>query len=126
MKATKNLNPMIRGADALSLGISMVVAVGIGFIVGYYLAKWTGIKALLWVFIAFGVAAAVLNIYKFYEMQQKELHELEDDPKYAEFAQALQKQEEEKIAMKKKMDPNYSGDSDYDMDEWDKEDKKWE
>ncbi|QKF64942.1 AtpZ/AtpI family protein [Campylobacter corcagiensis] len=122
-----SINSIIRGADALSLGISLVVAVVLGFVVGYYLSKWTGIKALLWVGLGFGFAAAIANVYKFYKFQQRELHELEDDPKYAEYAKTIKKQEEDRLAMKKKMDPNYSKDDEkYGLDEWDKEDMKWE
>lgn len=121
-----SINSIIRGADALSLGISLVVAVALGFAIGYYLAKWTQIGALLWVGLGFGFLAAVLNVYKFYKFQQLELHELEDDPKYFEFAEAIKKQEEDKLAMKKSMDPNYSKeDEKYGLDEWDKEDMKW-
>ena len=42
------LKPIVEGAETLSLGISMVVAVLIGVALGIGLKKWTGIGWLLW------------------------------------------------------------------------------
>ncbi|NLY04048.1 MAG: AtpZ/AtpI family protein [Campylobacter sp.] len=125
-RPTENLNPIIRGADSLSLGISMVVAVAIGVICGYYSAKWTGVRGFFYFFLIIGVAAAFLNVYKFYKMQQKELKELENNPKYAKYAEVIKKQEIERQEMLRKMDGEYSEfDDKFGKDEWDKEDEKW-
>ncbi|MCI6989338.1 MAG: AtpZ/AtpI family protein [Campylobacter sp.] len=78
MKITKNLNKIVRGADFLSVGISMVVAVVIGFVIGYYLRKWTGISFFFYFFMFVGIAAAFLNVYKIYKLQQADLKELDE------------------------------------------------
>ena len=76
------LKPIIEGAETLSLGISMVVAILIGVAIGLGLKKLTGITWLLWVGVAIGIAAAVLNIYKAYSKQYKEFEKLANDPRY--------------------------------------------
>lgn len=73
---------IIKAADGLSLGISMVVAVIIGVGIGIGLQKITGITWLLWVGVGIGVAAAFLNVYKAYKEQQKSFDELKNDPRY--------------------------------------------
>ncbi len=69
--------------DNLSLGISIVAAIAIGAGVGILLKKWTGYDWLLFVGIAWGLAAAGLNIHKAYKRAQKEFEGMEDDPRYA-------------------------------------------
>lgn len=69
--------------DNLSLGISIVVAVAMGFGLGYLLKTWTGYTWTLWLGIFYGVAAAGLNIYKAYKRAQKEYEGMENDPRYA-------------------------------------------
>jgi F0F1-type ATP synthase assembly protein I len=69
--------------DNLSLGISIVVAVFIGFAIGYGLKQWTGQAWTLWLGLAWGLAAAGLNIYKAYKRAQKEYEGMENDPRYA-------------------------------------------
>lgn len=76
------LKPIIEGAETLSLGVSMVVAILIGVAIGLGLKKLTGITWLLWVGVAIGIAAAVLNIYKAYSKQYKEFEKLAKDPRY--------------------------------------------
>lgn len=73
----------IVGLDNLSLGISMVAAIGIGFAIGYGLKEWTGYSWTLWLGLFWGIAAAGLNIYKAYKRAQKEFEGLENDPRYA-------------------------------------------
>lgn len=73
---------IVEGAYDLSLGISIIVAVALGYGIGYGLKKLTGISWLLWVGIAWGVAAAFLNIYKAYKRHKKELDKLATDPRY--------------------------------------------
>ena len=76
------LKPIIEGAETLSLGVSMVVAILIGVAIGLGLKKLTGITWLLWVGVAIGIAAAIMNIYKAYSKQYKEFEKLAKDPRY--------------------------------------------
>jgi ATP synthase protein I len=76
------LKPIIEGAESLSLGISMVVAILIGVAIGLGLKKLTGITWLLWVGVAIGILAAILNVYKAYSKQYKEFEKLAKDPRY--------------------------------------------
>lgn len=73
----------IVGLDNLSLGISIVAAIAIGFAIGYWLKEWTGYTWMLWVGLIWGIAAAGLNIQKAYKRAQKEFEGLENDPRYA-------------------------------------------
>ncbi len=74
--------PIIEGAETLSLGISMVVAILIGVALGLGLKKLTGIDWLLWVGVFIGIAAAGLNVFKAYSKQYKEFEKLARDPRY--------------------------------------------
>ena len=76
------LRKLVSAADGLSLGISMVVAVLLGVGLGLLLNNIFAVSWLLWVGVFFGVAAAILNVYKAYEKQKKSLEELTDDPRY--------------------------------------------
>lgn len=76
---SKKINSTIKAADNLSLGISIVVAVLIGFGIGYLLKSWTGSNALLGVGIFIGVAAAINNVYKAYKSQVKSYDEFKKD-----------------------------------------------
>ncbi len=76
------LKPIIEGAETLSLGISMVVAILIGVAMGLGLKKLTGVTWLLWVGVGIGIAAAILNVYKAYSKQYKEFEKLARDPRY--------------------------------------------
>lgn len=76
------IKPIIEGAESLSLGISMVVAVLIGVALGFGLRKLFGIDWLLWIGVAIGISAAVLNVYKAYSKQYKEFEKLAKDPRY--------------------------------------------
>ena len=69
--------------DSLSLGISIVAAIIIGFGIGYGLKQLTGYTWTLWVGIAWGIAAAILNIYRAYKKAQKVYEGMEHDPRYA-------------------------------------------
>ena len=72
----------LKALDSLSLGISIVAAILIGVGVGYLLKSWTGYTWTLWLGIFWGVAAAILNIFKAYKRAKKDLDELADDPRY--------------------------------------------
>ncbi len=76
---------IIEGANDLSLGISMVVAVLIGVGLGWWMRKTFGYEWLFWLGVFWGVAAAVLNVYKAYKKQMRALKELENDPRYRSY-----------------------------------------
>jgi ATP synthase protein I len=78
----------IEALDNISLGISIVVAIAIGVGIGLLLKNWTGYTWTLWIGIFYGVAAAILNVYKAYKKAKKELDKLADDPKYAHLKQS--------------------------------------
>ena len=72
---SKKINTAIKAADSLSLGISIVVAVLIGFGIGRGLKELTGSNWGLGVGIFIGVGAAINNIYKAYKAQVKSYEE---------------------------------------------------
>ncbi len=76
------LKPVIEGAETLSLGISMVVAVLIGVAIGIGLKAVTGLTWTLWIGVFIGLAAAFLNVFKAYSKQYKAFEELSKDPRY--------------------------------------------
>ncbi len=76
---------IIEGADQLSLGISMVVAVLLGIGIGILMRKYFGYEWLFWLGVFWGVAAAILNIKKAYTKQKAELDKLKDDPRYKHY-----------------------------------------
>ncbi len=76
---------IIEGAEALSLGISIVVAILIGVGIGLWLKSVFHHTWLLWLGVFWGVAAAVLNVYKAYQKQKKELDELSRNPRYKNY-----------------------------------------
>ncbi len=73
---------LIEGANQLSLGISIVVALLMGIGAGVLMKSYIGYDWLLWLGIFWGIAAAGLNIKKAYDKQKHELDKLKDDPKY--------------------------------------------
>ncbi len=80
---TPRIKPIIEAADSLSLGISMVVAVLMGVGIGWLLKSLSGVSWTLWIGVFIGIAAAILNIYKAYSKQYKEMQELANEPRYA-------------------------------------------
>jgi F0F1-type ATP synthase assembly protein I len=72
----------LEALDNISLGISIVVAIALGVGLGLLLKHWTGYTWTLWIGVAYGIAAAVLNVQKAYKRAKKELDKLADDPKY--------------------------------------------
>ncbi|MDR2905227.1 MAG: AtpZ/AtpI family protein [Helicobacteraceae bacterium] len=76
----------IRGADNLSLAISMVAAIAIGFAIGYGLRALFGYEWLLWLGVAWGAAAAILNVAKAIRRLRREMKELENNPRYKQYA----------------------------------------
>jgi F0F1-type ATP synthase assembly protein I len=81
-KKEPRFKKIVGAADDLSLGISMVVAVLIGVGLGILMKKLTGIGWLFWVGVVWGIAAAILNVYKAYKKQKADLDELAKDPRY--------------------------------------------
>lgn len=73
----------IAALDNLSLGISMVAAIIIGFGIGYGLKQLTGYTWTLWLGISWGILAAIYNVYKAYKRAQKEYEGMENDPRYS-------------------------------------------
>ena len=63
-KITPKHRDKIEALDNLSLGISMVAAVAIGFGIGYGLKAFFEMDWLLWLGVFWGLGAAGLNIYK--------------------------------------------------------------
>jgi len=100
LKDPDSIKPKHKGKlaalDNLSLGISIVAALAIGAGVGILLKKWTGYDWTLFVGIAWGIAAAGLNIKKAYKRAQKEFEGLENDPRYAHRAKFGDTKEESK------------------------------
>jgi F0F1-type ATP synthase assembly protein I len=72
----------IEALDNMSLGISIVVAIALGVGAGLLLKSWTGYAWTLWIGVAYGVSAAILNVYKAYKRAKKELDKLAEEPKY--------------------------------------------
>lgn len=77
------LEPIVRGANELSVGISIVVAVLLGIGVGWGLQWLSGVGWLFWLGVAWGIGAAILNLYKAYKRQLREAEELAQNPRYA-------------------------------------------
>ena len=73
----------IEALDSLSVGISMVAAIAIGVGIGLALKHFTGYTWTLWLGIAWGNAAAGLNVYKAYKRAQKVYEGMENDPRYS-------------------------------------------
>jgi F0F1-type ATP synthase assembly protein I len=72
----------VEGAENLSLGISIVVAIMLGVGLGLLMKKYIGYDWLLWLGVFWGVFAAGINIKRAYTKQMIELDKLKDDPKY--------------------------------------------
>ncbi len=78
-----------------TLGISMVIAVLIGVGIGYALESLFEVRWLFWLGVVWGVCAAILNVYKAYKRQKRELDSLANDPKYAYKAESFKDNEKE-------------------------------
>ena len=68
------------------LGLALM-AVVIGVFIGIGLQNLFGVTWVLWIGVFIGIGAAGLNIYKIYQKQKKELDKLKDDPRYKNYAQ---------------------------------------
>ncbi len=76
---------ILEGAESLSLGISIVVAILIGIGLGLWLRSLFGQGWLLWLGVFIGVGAAINNIYIAYKKQKRELDELAQNPRYKNY-----------------------------------------
>ncbi|MCR4941944.1 MAG: AtpZ/AtpI family protein [Campylobacter sp.] len=76
------IKSVVNAAEYLSLGISIVVAIAIGVGLGFWLKSISGYDIFIFVGLAFGIAAAVLNVYKAYKNQLKSMDELKDENRY--------------------------------------------
>jgi F0F1-type ATP synthase assembly protein I len=94
--------PIIEGANKLSLGISMVVAILIGVGIGKVMENLFGLRWLFWLGVFWGISAAGLNIYKMYKVLKKELDEIKDDPKYRYYNSNRQDEDNDKFCEKKR------------------------
>jgi len=90
----QRIKPIIEGAESLSLGISMVVAIIIGVGLGLLLKNLTGLTWTLFIGVGIGIAAAVLNVYKAYSKQYKVYEELAKEKRY-KIQKALEDDEDE-------------------------------
>jgi len=77
-QSSEKLKFIAKSTSLLSLGISMVVAVLMGVALGIFLRNITGINALLFVGVFFGIGASFLNVYKVYKSQVAEYEEEKD------------------------------------------------
>jgi len=73
----------IEALDNLSVGISIVAAIIIGVLIGLALKNLTGYIWTLWLGVIWGIAAAVLNVYRAYKRAKKVYDGLENDPRYS-------------------------------------------
>ncbi|STQ86417.1 AtpZ/AtpI family protein [Helicobacter muridarum] len=89
------IRQITKGANDLSLGISMVIAVLIGLGLGYGLYKITGYYWLVWIGLGYGVAAAILNVIKAYKRLQKDLNSIKNNEKYQYMLEIQKEQEKE-------------------------------
>jgi ATP synthase protein I len=85
MQKKGKLGKTVRGAEKLSLGISIVVAVLMGVGIGLWLKNTFHQKWLLWLGVFWGIAAAILNIKKEYDKLKKEWDKIKNDPRYQKY-----------------------------------------
>ncbi|MGX2983273.1 AtpZ/AtpI family protein [Helicobacter sp. 23-1045] len=76
------LRPLIKGANGLSLGISIVVAILLGIGAGVLMQKIFGVFWVLFLGVAWGIAAAILNVYKVYKAELRDFEKIKENPKY--------------------------------------------
>lgn len=77
------LQSILIGINGLSLGISIVVALLVGVGIGILLKNIFNVFWVFWIGVFWGVAAAILNVYKAYKSQLKEFENMANDPKYS-------------------------------------------
>ena len=88
-------NDVLDSKPTLGVGISIVVAVLLGIGIGILLERVSGQKWLFWLGVVWGIAAAILNLYRAYKRAQKEAEELAAHPRYS--YKGAQKDDEEDL-----------------------------
>lgn len=81
-KSEPRFKKIIVSANGLSLGISIVVAILLGIAIGVGLQKIFGVWWVIFIGAFWGVAAAVLNVYKVYKAELRDFETIANDPKY--------------------------------------------
>lgn len=76
---------LVEGAEQLSLGVSIVVAILLGIGLGMLMSDWFDTPWLLWVGVSWGIGGAILNIYKAYQKNVRSLDELKADRRYKQY-----------------------------------------
>ncbi len=94
-KGKGKIGKTVVGAEKLSLGISIVVAILMGIGIGLWLKKTFHQNWLLWLGVFWGVAAALMNISIEYKKLKKELDEVAKDPRYKNYK--IKKEDEEDL-----------------------------
>ncbi len=84
-KDTPKYAKLVEGADGLSLGVSIVVAVLMGVGAGILMKNSFGYDWLLWVGVFWGVGGAIMNVYKAYKKQVASYEEFKDGVRYKEY-----------------------------------------
>ena len=87
--------PVIEGANKLSLGLSMVIAILLGVGIGKVMENIFGYAWLFWLGVFWGIAAAGLNIYKMYKVVKKDLDSVKDDPRYQNYENRWDKEDDD-------------------------------
>jgi len=86
--------PIVEGANKLSLGLSMVIAILLGVGIGKVMENVFGYAWLFWLGVFWGIAAAGLNIFKMYKVVKKDLDEVANDPKYKHYENKWDKEDD--------------------------------
>ncbi len=90
----------VEGAEKLSLGISIVVAILMGIGIGIWMKNTFHQNWLLWLGVFWGIAAAIMNIWIEYKKLQKEFKEIENDPHYKNYK--MKKEDEDDLEIYEK------------------------
>jgi F0F1-type ATP synthase assembly protein I len=85
----------VEGAEQLSLGVSIVVAILMGVGLGWLMRHWFGYEWLFWVGVSWGIGGAILNIYKAYKKNVASLDELKEDVRYKKYQQPKDDEEDD-------------------------------
>lgn len=84
-KETPKYAKLVEGADGLSLGVSIVVAILLGVGAGMLMKGAFGLDWLLWVGVFWGIGGAIMNVYKAYKKQVESYAEFKDDVRYKKY-----------------------------------------
>ncbi len=99
-KGKGKVGKSVEGAEKLSLGISIVVAILLGIGLGIWMKNTFHQNWLLWLGVFWGIAAAILNIRIEYKKLQKDFKEIEKDPHYKNYK--MKKEDEEDLEIYEK------------------------